>query len=128
MRLDKMRAIVTGGARGIGRAVARRFIAEGARVMLGDVNAEELRATARELGCAMLVTDVARKADIDRLVKSAIEEFGGVDILVNNAGVTHAAEFLDLTEADFDRVLAINLKSALLASQAAARDMIPRRS
>jgi NAD(P)-dependent dehydrogenase (short-subunit alcohol dehydrogenase family) len=128
MRLDKMRAIVTGGARGIGRAVAQRFISEGARVMLGDVNAEQLAETARELGCAMLVTDVARKADIDRLVKSAIDEFGGVDILVNNAGVTHAAEFLDLTEADFDRVLAINLKSALLASQAVARDMIPRRS
>src|ERR1700722_17765268 len=103
MRLDRMRAIVTGGARGIGRAVAQRFIAEGASVMLGDVNAEQLGETARELDCAMVVTDVARKADIDRLVTSAIDEFGGVDILVNNAGITHAAEFLDLTEEDFDR-------------------------
>ena len=127
MRLESRRAIVTGGAGGIGRAIAQRFIAEGARVMLADIDAPRLRETAKELRCAMRVTDVARKADIDDLVKSTIEEFGGVDILVNNAGIIHAASFLDLTEADFDRVMAINLKSALLASQSAARDMIPRR-
>jgi glucose 1-dehydrogenase len=127
VRLKDMTAIVTGGARGIGRAIGERFLAEGARVMLADIDAEGLATTAAELGCAMCRTDVALKTDIDNLVQSAIATFGRVDILVNNAGVTHAAGFLDLTVEDFDRVLAINLRSAFLASQAVARDMITRK-
>ena len=128
MRLEHKTAVITGGAMGIGRAVAERFLAEGARVLLGDINAERLAETARELGCSMRVTDVARKADIDALIAAALREFGHIDILVNNAGVTHSASFLDLKEEDFDRVLSINLKSALLASQAVAPGMIARRS
>jgi NAD(P)-dependent dehydrogenase (short-subunit alcohol dehydrogenase family) len=126
MRLKDRTAIITGGARGIGRAIAERFLAEGAKVMLGDVDAVTLSQTAAELGCAACLTDVAKQADIDRLVATALDAFGEIDILVNNAGITHAAEFLDLTIEDFDRVIAVNLRSAFVASQAVARHMIPR--
>ncbi|MCE7878946.1 MAG: SDR family oxidoreductase, partial [Betaproteobacteria bacterium PRO3] len=71
--------------------------------------------------------DVSRRATADALVALAVEAFGGVDILVNNAGITHAAEFLDLDEADFDRVIAVNLKSMFLCGQAAARRMVVQR-
>ncbi|HEV2676118.1 MAG TPA: SDR family oxidoreductase [Aliidongia sp.] len=128
MRLKDRTAIITGGMRGIGRAIAERFIAEGARVMLSDIDAEGVANTARELGCAARPADVSQKADIDRLVQETIAEFGQIDILVNNAGITHAADFLDLTVEDFDRVIGINLRGAFLASQAVARHMIPRRS
>jgi glucose 1-dehydrogenase len=127
MRLKNRNAIVTGGAQGIGRAIAERFLAEGAKVLLADINIATLAETAAALGCAQCPTGVARQADIDRMVAVAVEAFGEIDILVNNAGVTHAADFLDLTAEDFDRVIAINLRSAFLASQAVARHMIPRR-
>ena len=125
MRLQDRTAIITGGARGIGRAIAERFLAEGAKVLLADVDAETLAGTAAELGCAQCPTDVMHKAEIDRMVAAAIAAFGRIDILVNNAGITHAADFLDLTVEDFDRVIAVNLRSAFLASQAVARHMIP---
>jgi len=128
MRLKDRTAIITGGARGIGRAIAERFLAEGAKVMLGDVDAATLSQTAAELGCAACPTDVANPADIDRLVAASVDAFCEIDILVNNAGITHAAEFLDLTVEDFDRVIAVNLRSAFVASQAVARHMIPRGS
>ena len=127
MRLKDRTAVITGGARGIGRAIGERFIAEGARVMLADIDAEGLAQTAAALDCAHCPADVARKGDIDRLVQAAVAAFGHIDILVNNAGITHAANFLDLTEEDFDRVIGINLRGAFLASQAVARHMIPRR-
>ena len=123
MRLKDRTAIITGGARGIGRAIGERFIAEGARVMLADIDAEGLAQTAAALDCGHCPADVARKGDIDRLVQAAVAAFGHIDILVNNAGITHAANFLDLTEEDFDRVLAINLKSALFGTQRAAKLM-----
>ncbi len=126
MRLKDRTAVITGGARGIGRAIAQRFIAEGADVLLADRDEAAMAATAKELGCAAQVCDVARRRDIDDLIAGCIARFGRIDILVNNAGVTHAADFLDLTEEDFDRVLAINVKSAFLATQAAARHMIAR--
>ena len=125
MRLQDRTAIITGGARGIGRAIAERFLAEGARVLLADVDAVTLAGTAGALGCVQCPTDVAKPADIDRMVAVALDAFGQIDILVNNAGITHAADFLDLTVEDFDRVIAVNLRSAFLASQAVARHMIP---
>jgi len=126
MRLQDRTAVITGGGRGLGRAIAERFLAEGAKVLLADVDAATLVKTAEELGCLSCPTDVAEKDQIDRMVATAIEAFGHIDILVNNAGITHAAEFLDLTVEDFDRVIAVNLRSAFVASQAAARHMIPR--
>ncbi|MFP5305043.1 MAG: SDR family NAD(P)-dependent oxidoreductase [Gammaproteobacteria bacterium] len=127
-RLQRRRAIVTGAARGIGLAIAERFVDEGAAVLMCDIDAAALTAAAQRLQQPQCVVDVASSADIARMVDRAVEQLGGVDILVNNAGVTHKAELLELQEADFDRVLAINLKSAFLATQAVARLMIPGRS
>ena len=124
-RLSDKRAVITGAAQGIGKAIAEAFVAEGAELLLADVDAERLAATASELGQEGLVIDVSRKAEIERLFARVAARWGGLDILVNNAGVTHAAELDDLTEDDFDRVFAINLKSALWATQAAARLMAP---
>jgi glucose 1-dehydrogenase len=126
-RLDGKVAIVTGGARGIGLAVASRYLAEGAAVVIGDVEEAAGRATARELDaakCRFVPADVGAASDATKLVSEAVAAFGGVDILVNNAGIIHAADFLDLAEADFDRVLRVNLKGAFLVGQAAARQMV----
>ena len=124
-RLGGKRAVVTGAAQGIGRAIAAAFVAEGAQVLLADIDAEGAARTAAELGQHAFTADVSRKSEIERLFAQVNENWGSLDILVNNAGVTHAAELDDLTEEDFDRVFAINLKSALWATQAAARLMAP---
>ena len=125
MRLKDKIAIVTGGAHGIGRAIARRYIAEGARVTIADVDAEAGAAAARALGHAQFVhTDVGDAQAAEHMVAETCRAFGGVDILVNNAGIIHGADFLTLAEADFDRVLRVNLKGAFLVGQAAARRMV----
>ncbi|MGZ8288536.1 MAG: SDR family NAD(P)-dependent oxidoreductase [Telluria sp.] len=129
MRLANKVAIVTGATQGIGLACAQRLVQEGARVMLVDVKPEGVHA-AEAIGAAarFFAADVSQKADVDAMIAATLKEFGQVDILVNNAGVTHAADFLDLAEEDFDRVLRINLKSMFLCGQAAAREMVKRQS
>lgn len=122
-RLAGKRALVTGAAQGIGRGIAEAFVAEGAAVLLVDIDAARVSEAAAALGQEAFVADLAHKAEIDRLFAHVAQTWGGLDILVNNAGVTHPAELDDLTEEDFDRVFAINLKSALWATQAAARLM-----
>ena len=124
-RLAGKRAIVTGAAQGIGKAIAERFAAEGASLLLADIDAGGVEALASTLGQQAIVADVSRKAEVEAIIARAGELWGGLDILVNNAGITHAAELDDLTEDDFDRVFATNLKSALWATQAAARLMGP---
>jgi len=127
MQLENKVAIVTGGARGIGLAIAKRYVAEGARVVIADVDAAAGEAAASSLDaarCSFVRTDVGDRGDADHLVAEACRLFGGVDILVNNAGVVHGADFLDLEEVDFDRVLRTNLKGAFLVGQAAARRMV----
>lgn len=122
-RLAGKRAVITGAAQGIGKAIAERFAAEGAALLLADRDADRLAAVAAALGAAALPCDLARKTEVERLIAEAQARWGGLEILVNNAGVTHAAELDDLAEEDFDRVMAINLKAALWATQAAARLM-----
>ncbi|MFM5906083.1 MAG: SDR family NAD(P)-dependent oxidoreductase, partial [Novosphingobium sp.] len=117
------RAVVTGGASGIGAAIAERFVEAGARVILADIDAEGAEALAGRLGQIAVACDVSKVAQLDSLFGRVKAEWGGLDVLVNNAGITHAAELDDLTEEDFDRVLAINLKSMVFATQRAARLM-----
>ena len=129
MRLKDKVAIVTGATQGIGLACAQRLVQEGARVMLVDIRQEGEQA-GKALGDAarFFAADVSQKADVDAMIAATIAAFGRIDILVNNAGVTHAADFLDLAEDDFDRVLRINLKSMFLCSQASARHMVTQHS
>jgi glucose 1-dehydrogenase len=129
MRLAGKSALVTGAAQGIGLACARALANEGASVLLADLNGEAVKQAAEALRAdgkkaAHSPCDVSRKSDVDRAVAAAVEAFGRIDILVANAGIVHAAEFLDLAEADFDRVIAVNLKGVFLAGQAAARQMV----
>jgi glucose 1-dehydrogenase len=125
MRLADKVAIVTGATQGIGLACAQRFVAEGAKVLLVDIKPAGVdAATALGQQARFFAADVSQKADVDAMMAFALQHFGRVDILVNNAGITHAADFLDLAEDDFDRVLRINLKSMFLCGQAAAREMV----
>src|SRR5262245_10076106 len=126
MRLDNKVAIVTGGARGIGRAIAERYVAEGARVVIADVDAAAGESAARAIGAnaRFAATDVGDARQAEHVVAETCRAFGDLDILVNNAGIIHGADFLDLAEADFDRVLRVNLKGAFLTGQAAARRMV----
>ena len=125
MRLAGKRAIITGAAQGIGKAIAERFAAEGASLLLADIDDARVAALAAELGQQAFTADVSRKAEVEALIAQAAKLWGGLDVLVNNAGITHAASLDDLTEDDFDRVFATNLKSALWGTQAAARLMGP---
>ena len=125
MRLENKVAIVTGGAHGIGLAIARRYAAEGARVVIADIDAAAGQAAAEALGNVRFVaTDVGDARAAENVVADTCRAFGAVDILVNNAGIIHGADFLELAEADFDRVLRVNLKGAFLVGQAAARRMV----
>ncbi len=126
-RLDDKVAIVTGGARGIGLAIARRFVAEGGKVVIADIADDTGRAAAQAIGegkCRFVPTDVGKAEDAARVVAETCTTFGRLDVLVNNAGIIHAADFLDLEEADLDRVLRVNLKGAFLVGQQAARRMV----
>ncbi len=116
-------AIITGGAQGIGAACARRFARERAQVVIADVDDARGQALAHELGVGYLHCDVGDQAQVDALVARTLELHGRIDVLVNNAGIFKAAAFLDVTEADFDAVLRVNLKGAFLVAQAVARAM-----
>ena len=130
MSLDGKTAIVTGAASGIGLAIAERFARDGMRVVIADVDTEKGALAERDLGrigeVRFVKTDVARKLDVHNLVAAAIDAFGEIDVLVNNAGIVHGADFLDLREEDFDRVMGVNLKGAFLAGQAVAQVMVDK--
>ncbi|MDP3700390.1 MAG: SDR family oxidoreductase [Hylemonella sp.] len=115
--------IVTGGAQGIGKACARRFAREGAPVVIADIADARGQALAKELGALYVHCDVGDKGQVDALVARCLAAHGRIDVLVNNAGIFKAADFLDVSEADFDAVLRINLKGAFLMGQAVARVM-----
>ena len=115
--------IVTGGAQGIGEACIRRFAREGAEVVIADIDDARGNALAGEVNGLYVHCDVGDKAQVDALVSQIIAKHGRIDVLVNNAGIFKAADFLDVTEADFDAVLRVNLKGAFLVGQAVAREM-----
>ncbi|MEY9358829.1 glucose 1-dehydrogenase [Bradyrhizobium yuanmingense] len=132
MKLSGKVAAITGAARGIGKACAKRFLDDGVKVVISDVDAEGLAATAAELArpdaLRTVVGNVAKRADVDQLVTTAVKEFGRLDIMVNNAGVARNRDILDITEEEFDEILGINLKGAFFGVQAAARQMIAQGS
>jgi 3-oxoacyl-[acyl-carrier protein] reductase len=122
MRLEGKTAIVTGAASGFGAGIARRFAAEGARVMVADLNAEGAEALAAGLGGLAQAVDVARDASVRAMAERALSEWGRVDILVNNAGITHLPQPMEeVSEEEFDRVFAVNAKSVYLT----ARHLVP---
>jgi 3-oxoacyl-[acyl-carrier protein] reductase len=107
-------AVVTGGAQGLGLAIAERFVAEGARVVLGDLDLASTESAVERLGggdVALAVRcDVTQAAEVETLVATAVEQFGGLDIMVNNAGITRDATMRKMTEEQFDQVIAVHLK------------------
>jgi glucose 1-dehydrogenase len=117
-------AVVTGGAQGIGAACARRLAAEGAPVALWDLADDAGIALATELGGLYCRCNVAAKAEVEAALAATLERFGRVDLLVNNAGIFKAADFLEITESDWDAVLDVNLKGSFLVGQAVARQMV----
>jgi NAD(P)-dependent dehydrogenase (short-subunit alcohol dehydrogenase family) len=127
--LEGQVAIVTGAAQGIGAACAERLAGDGAAVALWDVDAargEALAAALRGRGqrAAFMACNVADKAAVDGAVAATLQAFGRIDALINNAGIFRAAEFLEIEEADWDAVIAVNLKGAFLVGQAVAREMV----
>jgi NAD(P)-dependent dehydrogenase (short-subunit alcohol dehydrogenase family) len=129
MRLKDKVAVVTGAAKGIGLACAKALTAEGAKVVLADVEvaageraAEEMQAGGAE--AFFVACDVGDKAQVDTLIGSAVAAYGRLDCVVANAGIVYACDFLELAEEDFDRVLRVNLKGVFLTGQAAARQMV----
>jgi NAD(P)-dependent dehydrogenase (short-subunit alcohol dehydrogenase family) len=133
MKLKDQVAIITGGGRNIGEEVAKLFAAEGAKVAVADMDeargkrvAETIKAGGGD--AAAFVVDVSKSDAVTALVKAVVERFGRVDILVNNVAVSDNKSILDLTEQDFDRVIAITLKSQFLMSKAVAQQMIAQGS
>jgi len=129
MKLKDKVAVVTGAARGIGLACARRFAEEGAKVVLSDIDEAGLAASCAALtgeghSVHSVIADVSEIADIERLVAEAIAHFGGIDVMLNNAGIAITKDFMTVTAEDYDRVLSINLRGAFFGVQVAARAMI----
>ncbi|KFE35767.1 SDR family oxidoreductase [Thioclava atlantica] len=122
MRLQDKTAIVTGAGSGFGAGIARRFAAEGARIMVADLNDKAARAVAEEIGGIACRVDVSSDAEVAAMAQAAMEAFGRIDILVNNAGTTHLPKPMEeVTEEEFDRVMAVNAKSVYLT----ARHIVP---
>ena len=121
-RLHQMVAVITGGGSGFGEAIAHAFAAEGARIVIGDLdaaNGERVTAALRAAGhaAAFCRTDVSRTADMQQLVATALAQFGRLDVRVNNAGISHANQpMLNVTEEQFDRLYQVNVKSLYLAA------------
>ena len=129
MRLDGKTALVTGGGSGFGAGIARKFAAEGARVLVADINADAAREVASRIGGIAAVVDVSDNASVAALAYEAADALGDIDILVNNAGITHLPQPMEeVSEADFDRVLAVNAKSVYLTAHHFVPAMKARRS
>jgi NAD(P)-dependent dehydrogenase (short-subunit alcohol dehydrogenase family) len=124
MRLKDQSAIVTGAASGFGAAIAERFAAEGARVVVADLNEAQGQAVAQRIGGVFARCDVSRAEDVQALVQAAVQALGRLDIVVNNAGVTHVNKpHLEVTEDEFDRLYRVNVKSLFHMNRAAVPAM-----
>ena len=124
MRLKDKVAIVTGGGSGFGEGIVRKFVAEGARVLIADRDLDNAQRVAAAVGPAAraLRTDVSNVADVKGMMETTQQHFGRIDILINNAGVTHLPQLLeDVSEDDFDRIVAVNMKAIYLAM----REVVP---
>ena len=124
MKLKDRVAIVTGAARGIGLAIAEEFVKQGATVAMTDVLDEVGAMEARRIGASYQHCDVSKSADVKAVVAATLKQNGAIDILVNNAGISIVGEFLDITEEQFDTVIAVNLKGSFLMAQHCAREMV----
>ena len=126
MKLERKVAVVTGGARGIGAAVCRRYADEGARVAVADILADEAQALAQEIGRGAfgLQLDVTQRASIEAMVETVVGRAGGIDVLVNNAAIFDMAPLLEITEASYDQQFAVNVKGLLFTLQAVAAHMV----
>jgi NAD(P)-dependent dehydrogenase (short-subunit alcohol dehydrogenase family) len=127
-RLQDRVCVVTGAAQGIGIGIARRFLEEGAAVWIGDIRGDGIDAAVAELAAlgpiACGVADVSKRDQVEAMIGAAVERYGRLDVLVNNAGIAHHAAFVEIADADWDRVLDTNLRGAFLGTQIAARTMI----
>jgi len=116
--------LITGAARGIGAACARRMASEGARLVLADLDGAGVERLAAELGQVAIAADVTRPEDIERMVEEPFRRFGRLDVLFNNAGVVRVQPMLEVTRADWDRVMDVNLRAVFFVLQAVARRML----
>lgn len=125
MRLEGKSALITGAARGIGRAFAEVYAKEGARVAVADIDFQAAKATAEIIGDAAMPVDmdVTSQGSIDQAVSSVVEKHGGIDILINNAAIFHAAPVAEIAAQDYQRVFDVNVKGTLFSLQAVARQM-----
>ena len=124
MKLNNRIAVVTGAARGIGLACAERLVADGATTVICDIADAAGSAAAKSIGATYRHCDVSKSVDVTALVDAVVKQHGAIDILVNNAGMVIAGDLLDMAEADFDKVIAVNLKGSFLMLQACARVMV----
>lgn len=128
MRLKDKIAIVTGAGRGIGAATAMKFAKEGAKVVVADINEEDVNNTVEEIKSAggeavASIANVVNKEEVDKMVNDTVEKFGKLDIIVNNAGITADSKLVKMTEEQWDKVIAVNLKGVYNCGQAAAKVM-----
>ena len=126
MKLNDKVAVITGAARGIGKAIAERYVKEGAKVVIADLNEQGAKAVASALGpnAIGLKLDVTDQASIDAMVAATVSKFGGIDILVNNAGIFDLAPIVEITRESYRRVYAVNVEGLLFTLQAVAKQMI----
>jgi NAD(P)-dependent dehydrogenase (short-subunit alcohol dehydrogenase family) len=127
-RLKGKSALITGAARGIGRAFAEAYVREGATVAIGDINLDAAMKTAEEIGASAYAVslDVTNPTSIEAAVKAVEQKAGGLDILINNAALFDLAPIVDITQASYDRLFSVNVAGTLFTLQAAARSMIAR--